>query len=129
MSHTILQYSTVLPFTSTTFSNLSDTFRPFVTFLDFTLFNTPPDCVAFSIAFLQTLSHNWCTIVSAFWLLFWANQHCTLPVSFYYYSCTYISCYQHLSNRTVDLVVIINNTITIAMQAYLTICCNWNGNN
>ena len=52
MSYTILQYSAVLPVTSTTFSN---TLQPFATFLDFALFNTPPDCVAFSGAFHQTL--------------------------------------------------------------------------
>ena len=42
MSYTILQYSTVLPFT-------------FATFLDFALFNTPPNCIAFSGTFHQTL--------------------------------------------------------------------------
>ena len=52
MSYTILQYSTVLPFTFATFS---DSFRPFATFLDFALFNTPPVCVAFSGTFHQTL--------------------------------------------------------------------------
>ena len=30
------------------FLTLSDAFRPFATFLDFALFNTLPDCVAFS---------------------------------------------------------------------------------
>ena len=52
MSYTILQYSTVLPFTFATFSNA---FRPFATFLDFALFNTPPVCIAFSGMFHQTL--------------------------------------------------------------------------
>ena len=55
MSYTILQYSTVLPFTFATFLTFSDAFRPFATFLDFTLFNTPPDCAAFSGTFHQTL--------------------------------------------------------------------------
>ena len=48
----VLYHSTVLPFTSATFS---DTFRPFATFLDFALFNTPPVWVAFSGTFHQTL--------------------------------------------------------------------------
>ena len=33
----------------------SDAFRPFVTFVDFTLFNTPSICIAFSGTFHQTL--------------------------------------------------------------------------
>ena len=37
------------------FLTFSDTFRPFATFLDFALFNTPPFCVAFSGTFHQTL--------------------------------------------------------------------------
>ena len=37
------------------FLTFSDAFRPFVTFLDFALFNTLPDCVAFSGMFHQTL--------------------------------------------------------------------------
>ena len=37
------------------FLTFSDTFRPFVTFLDFALFNTPPFCIAFSGMFHQTL--------------------------------------------------------------------------
>ena len=37
------------------FLTFSDTFRPFATFLDFALFNTPPICVAFSGTFHQTL--------------------------------------------------------------------------
>ena len=37
------------------FLTFSDTFRPFATFLDFALFNTPPNCVAFSGTFHQTL--------------------------------------------------------------------------
>ena len=37
------------------FLTFSDAFRPFATFLDFALFNTPPDCVAFSGMFHQTL--------------------------------------------------------------------------
>ena len=37
------------------FLTFSDTFRPFATFLDFALFNTPPNCVAFSSTFHQTL--------------------------------------------------------------------------
>ena len=37
------------------FLTFSDAFRPFVTFLDFALFNTPPNCVAFSGTFHQTL--------------------------------------------------------------------------
>ena len=37
------------------FLTFSDTFRPFATFLDFALFNTPPFCVAFSETFHQTL--------------------------------------------------------------------------
>ena len=40
------------------FLTFSDAFRPFVTFLDFALFNTPPDCVAFSGMFHQTFSHD-----------------------------------------------------------------------
>ena len=55
MSYTILQYSTVLPFTFATFSNLLWHFQTFATFLDFALFNTPPDCIAFSGTFYQTL--------------------------------------------------------------------------
>ena len=45
------------------FLTFSDAFRPFVTFLDFALFNTPPDCIAFSGTFHQTLFtrlvHHW----------------------------------------------------------------------
>ena len=37
------------------FLTFSDAFRPFATFLDFALFNTPPICVAFSGTFHQTL--------------------------------------------------------------------------
>ena len=37
------------------FLTFSDAFRPFATFLDFALFNTPPNCVAFSSMFHQTL--------------------------------------------------------------------------
>ena len=37
------------------FLTFSDAFRPFVTFLDFALFNTPPDCVTFSGTFHHTL--------------------------------------------------------------------------
>ena len=37
------------------FLTFSDAFRPFATFLDFALFNTPPNCVAFSGTFHQTL--------------------------------------------------------------------------
>ena len=37
------------------FLTFSDAFRPFATFLDFALFNTPPFCVAFSETFHQTL--------------------------------------------------------------------------
>ena len=37
------------------FLTFSDAFGPFATFLDFTLFNTLPDCVAFSGTFHQTL--------------------------------------------------------------------------
>ena len=37
------------------FLTFSDAFRPFVTFLDFALFNTPPNCIAFSSMFHQTL--------------------------------------------------------------------------
>ena len=55
MSYTSLQYSTVLPFTLQPFLTFSDAFRPFATFLDFALFNTPPICVAFSRTFHQTL--------------------------------------------------------------------------
>ena len=55
MSYTILQYSTVLPFTLRPFLTFSDTFRPFATFLDFALFNTPPVCITFSGTFHQTL--------------------------------------------------------------------------
>ena len=54
MAYTILQYSTVLHFTFATFSNLFWRFRPFATFLDFALFNTQPNCVAFSSMFHQT---------------------------------------------------------------------------
>ena len=48
-----LQYSHSLLQPFLTFSN---TFRPFATFLDFTLFNTPPNCVTFSGTFHETLS-------------------------------------------------------------------------
>ena len=37
------------------FLTFSDAFRPFTTFLDFTLFNTLPNCIAFSSTFHQTL--------------------------------------------------------------------------
>ena len=37
------------------FLTFSVAFGPFVTFLDFALFNTPPDCIAFSSVFHQTL--------------------------------------------------------------------------
>ena len=37
------------------FLTFSDAFRPFATFLNFALFNTPPNCVAFSGTFHQTL--------------------------------------------------------------------------
>ena len=37
------------------FLTFSDAFRPFATFLDFALFNTPPVCIAFSGTFHQTL--------------------------------------------------------------------------
>ena len=37
------------------FLTFSDAFRPFATFLDFALFNTLPNCVAFSSMFHQTL--------------------------------------------------------------------------
>ena len=55
MSYTILQYSTVLPFTSTTFSNLFLCFWTICDILDFALFNSLPDCITFSGAFHQTL--------------------------------------------------------------------------
>ena len=61
MSYTILQCSTVLPFT-------------FATFLDFALFNTLPDCVAFSGTFHQTLFTWWVHHSLAFWLLYWSDR-------------------------------------------------------
>ena len=80
------------------FLTFSGAFRPFETFLDFALFNTPPDCITFSGACHQTL-FTWLVHHSfSIRVLFQANQPCTLPmfcVSFYYYSCTYVSCYQH----------------------------------
>ena len=81
------------------FLTFSDAFRPFATFLDFALFNTPPDCVTFSSTFHQTLftwlvhhSFSFSGIISL------RSALCALPtfrVSFYYYSCTYGSCYHH----------------------------------
>ena len=83
MSYTILRYSTVLPFTSTTFSNLFDTFGPFVTFLYFTLFNTLPNCVAFSGVFHQTFftwllhhSFGFSGIISGWLALHFTNVSC-----------------------------------------------------
>ena len=40
------------------FLTFSDAFGPFATFLDFTLFNTLPDCVTFLVHFIRPFSHD-----------------------------------------------------------------------
>ena len=52
--HSTILYSAPFHFCNL-FLTFSDAFRPFATFLDFTLFNTPPDCITFSGKFHQTL--------------------------------------------------------------------------
>ena len=80
------------------FLTFSEAFRPFVTFLDFALFNTLPDCVAFSSTFHQTL-FTWLVHHSCgFSGICRSDRPCTSPtfrVSFYYYSCIYGSCYHN----------------------------------
>ena len=95
MSYAILQYSTVLPFT---FLTSSVAFGPFVTFLDFAFSILHLIVLLFPVCFIRPFSHDYCTIVSAFWVLFQADQPCALLmfcISFDYYNCTYVSCYHH----------------------------------
>ena len=52
----------------------------------------------FLVHFIRPFSHDECTIVLAFRVLFQADWPCALlmfRISFYYYSCTYVSCYHH----------------------------------